>query len=242
MCACGEIGKERADQVLIRVPLKLSSHSAQAPTMDGEPKSILLDGDTSKEDEAARVRAGDVVGVLKDVNQCCFEYQREEVRRMVCRVRSTISFPLSSLEFTRIWQIAGKTLMTEKQYGLAISYYASAEDWPGLGRVVDRVLAEYVAQGPAKFTRLVAEIAPSLQTLRKSASASNYSLNGIFLHRLVFIVKYAEFHQRRMSNDLVEAAADLVGMFEEDVVPCQWWGVLLYDSADLLNYREQYSY
>lgn len=129
--------------------------------------------------------------------------------------------------------------MNEKQYGLAISYYASAEDWPGLGRVVDRVLDEYVTQGPAKFARLVAEIAPSLQTLRASADSSNYSLNGIFLHRLVFVVRYAEFHQRRMSNDLVEAAVDLVGMFEEDIVPSQWWGVLLYDSVDLLNYREQ---
>lgn len=147
------------------------------------------------------------------------------------------SFGLSSHYL--LFQIAGKTLMNEKEYGLAISYYASAEDWPGLGRVVDRVLDEYVTQGPAKFARLVAEIAPSLQTLRTSASSSNYSLNGIFLHRLVFIVRYAEFHQRRMSNDLVEAAADLVGMFEEDVVPSQWWGVLLYDSVDLLNYREQ---
>ena len=121
-------------------------------------------------------------------------------------------------------KIAGKSLMNEQQYGLAISYYASAEDWPGLGRVVDKVLEEYTAQGPGRFSRLVAEIAPSLQTLRASAKSSNYSLNGIFLHRLVFIVRYAEFHQRKTNNDLVEAAADLVGMFEGGCCPSSMVG------------------
>lgn len=87
MCACGDLGKERADQVLIRVPLRLGSGARNK----GVSKPMMLDGDEGEpldaEQEAARIRAGDVVGVLKDVNQCCFEYQREEVRRMVCRVR-----------------------------------------------------------------------------------------------------------------------------------------------------------
>jgi nuclear pore complex protein Nup85 len=131
--------------------------------------------------------------------------------------------------------------MDEKQYGLAISYYTSAEDWPGLGRVIDQVLHEYISQGPAKFTSLVAEIAPSLQTLRSAADSSDYPMHGIFLHRLMFIVKYAEFHQRKMSSDLVEAAADLISMFEDDIAPTSWWGVLLQDSVEFLNYRECYS-
>jgi len=128
--------------------------------------------------------------------------------------------------------------MTERQYGLAISYYTSAEDWPGLGRVIDQVLNEYITQGPAKFTSLVAEIAPSLQALRSAADSSDYPMHGIFLHRLMFIVKYAEFHQRKMSNDLVEAAADLISMFEDGIAPMSWWGVLLQDSVEFLNYRE----
>ena len=131
--------------------------------------------------------------------------------------------------------------MNEKQYGLAISYYTSAEDWPGLGRVIDQVLNEYITQGPAKFTSLVAEIAPSLQKLRSAADSSDYPMHGIFLHRLMFIVKYAEFHQRKKSNDLVEAAADLISMFEDDIAPTSWWGVLLQDSVEFLNYRERYS-
>jgi hypothetical protein len=126
----------------------------------------------------------------------------------------------------------------EKQYGLAISYYTSAEDWPGLGRAIDQALNEYIVQGPAKFATLVAEFAPSLQTLRSAADFSDYPMHGIFLHRLRFIVKYAEFHQRKKSNDLVEAAADLISMFEDDIVPTSWCGVLLLDSVEFLNYRE----
>ncbi|KAF9648762.1 hypothetical protein BDM02DRAFT_3180018 [Thelephora ganbajun] len=218
MCACGEIGTYRADEVLLRVPLGFSSYSQPTGSDPGGKKSTVNDdriADT--EDEASRIRAGDIVGVLKEVNQCCFEYGREGVRRVVYR-------------------IAGKALMSEKHYGLAISYYASAEDWPGLGRVVDQVLNEYITQGPAKFISFVAEIAPSLRTLHSATDSSDYPIHGIFLHRLVFIVKYAEFHQRKISNDLVEAAADLMSMFEGNIVPTSWWGVLLQDSVEFLNY------
>lgn len=239
MCACGEIGTRRADEVLLRVPLGFSTYSQPTGSDPAGKKSTANDDRTmDTEDEASRIRAGDIVGVLKEVNQCCFEHGREGVRRMVCRV-SLISkeiFPRASSRNSL--QIAGKALMNEKQYGLAISYYTSAEDWPGLGRVIDQVLNEYITQGPAKFTSLVAEIAPSLQTLRSAADTSDYPMHGIFLHRLMFIVKYAEFHQRKMSNDLIEAAADLISMFEDDIAPTSWWGVLLQDSVEFLNYRE----
>ena len=57
-----------ADQVLLRVPLRL--HSVD-PTSE----------------EAARIRSGQLTGVLLGINEACREYQREEVRREVCRVR-----------------------------------------------------------------------------------------------------------------------------------------------------------
>jgi nuclear pore complex protein Nup85 len=44
-------------------------------------------------------------------------------------------------------QIAAQALVREKDYGLAVSYCSSAEDWQGLGRVVDRVLDEYINSG-----------------------------------------------------------------------------------------------
>ena len=70
MYSCGEIGRGMADQILMRVPLRLQL-----------PKDAAAAGE-----EAARIRSGQLVGVLKDVNETCYEHQREEVRRMVCRV------------------------------------------------------------------------------------------------------------------------------------------------------------
>lgn len=52
-------------------------------------------------------------------------------------------------------QIAAQMLIQEKDYGLAVSYCTSAEDWPGLGRVVDRVLDEYIISGKASFVHRV---------------------------------------------------------------------------------------
>ncbi|KAJ7793463.1 nucleoporin Nup85-like protein [Mycena olivaceomarginata] len=100
MYSCGDVGKERADEVLIRVTLRLNDKSSASHGGDEE-----------------KIRAGNVVGVLKD-----------SARRTVCR-------------------IAAQTLVREKDYGLAVSYCSSAEDWQGLGHVVDRVLDEYITSG-----------------------------------------------------------------------------------------------
>ena len=68
MYSCEEIGQRRADEVLLRVPLRLNEQNSD----------LKVD---------PRIRAGDIVGVLRDVNKTCFEYKRENVRRTVCRVR-----------------------------------------------------------------------------------------------------------------------------------------------------------
>ncbi|KAF8998522.1 nucleoporin Nup85-like protein [Cyathus striatus] len=191
MYSCGDLGKLRADEVLLRVPLRL--------------REQILD---STED---RIQAGDVAGVLKDINQTCFEYQRESVRRTVCR-------------------IAAQTLMQDKAYGLAISYCASAEDWPGLGRIVDRVLDEYIISGPYTFTQYASAIAPSIPDLRTRAAAQ-----GIFFHRLIFAVQYARFHELLQNNNYEEAAANLAAIFEEDIAPESWWALVLCDALPLLS-------
>lgn len=74
LCSCGDTGKEMADEVLIRVPLQLQ-----------RPSSTREDADATDED-SAKIRAGDLVGVLKDVNTSCYEHQREGARRAVCKV------------------------------------------------------------------------------------------------------------------------------------------------------------
>ncbi|RDX54141.1 hypothetical protein OH76DRAFT_1552905 [Lentinus brumalis] len=199
MYSCGQIGAEMADQVLMRVPLHLQTSRNAAASAE----------------ETARIRDGQLAGVLKLVNETCYEYQREEIRRMVCR-------------------IAAQTFIQEGEYGLAVSYCTSAEDWPGLGRVIDLVLEEYIAQGPANFASLVAKIAPSLHNIRTDA-ATKLRAPAVFLHRLQFAVRFAEFHHRRAHADGQSAAADVVAMFREEIAPRSWWAVLLCDAVELLQ-------
>lgn len=56
-------------------------------------------------------------------------------------------FPIALIYNNIFTQIAAQTFVQGKKYGLALSYASSAEDWPGLGRVVDRVLQEYISAG-----------------------------------------------------------------------------------------------
>jgi hypothetical protein len=42
-------------------------------------------------------------------------------------------------------QIAARAFIEEKNYGLAASYCTSAEDWSGLGHIIDYVLEDYIA-------------------------------------------------------------------------------------------------
>ena len=77
MYSCGDIGKEMADEVLIRVPLEL----LPPPVATG-----------AVNDEITRTaRAGQLPGKLKDVNATCHHHKREGVRRAVCKVCSSAS-------------------------------------------------------------------------------------------------------------------------------------------------------
>jgi hypothetical protein len=68
MCSCGCIGRERADQVLLRVPISFKTSPGDS-------------GDVN-----AAARSGEVPTALKAVVETCHEYGRESVRRMVCTV------------------------------------------------------------------------------------------------------------------------------------------------------------
>ena len=70
--------------------------------------------------------------VIKEVSASCYEHKREAVRRAVCRV-------------------AAQTFMHKCEFGLTVSYCVSAEDWTGLGRVVDCMLDVYITQGIRAF-------------------------------------------------------------------------------------------
>lgn len=71
MYSCDDIGKQQADEVLLRVPLRLYDRPNPAA------------GETIAEE---RGETEAVVGVLKELNETCSEYQREATRRTICRV------------------------------------------------------------------------------------------------------------------------------------------------------------
>lgn len=71
-----------ADEVLMRVPLNLKSR-----TLASQGKSREELGNSSAETAMdIQIENGDLPGTLKDLNVTCYEYQREPVRRMICRV------------------------------------------------------------------------------------------------------------------------------------------------------------
>ena len=71
MYTCGKIGASTADEILVRVPLRL--HGKPSSAAEGADNEIVPD-------------KGDLSAIVKDINATCHEYQREAVRRKVCRV------------------------------------------------------------------------------------------------------------------------------------------------------------
>jgi len=196
--SCGDVGKARADEILMRVPLRLTQQEETS-------------GELIETGGVRRIKAGHVVGVLQKVNETCLEHQREAVRRTICK-------------------IAAQTFIQENDYGLAIAYLTSAEDWRGLGNVVDRVLAKYVTEGPELFIRYASDITSSLQDLYGQPG-----LHAVYIHHLMFAVQYAQFHQYLKKKELASAASHLLAMFHEDLAPKSWWAVLLCDMVDVLR-------
>jgi nuclear pore complex protein Nup85 len=86
--------------------------------------------------------------------------------------------------------------------------------------------------GPEKFASCVANIAPSLQKLQTQPGPQ-----WIFIHRLIFAVRYAEFHTYKANGNLSDAAWDLVEILHDDIAPKSWWGVILCDTVELLTRR-----
>ena len=80
LCTCGDIGKEMADAVLIRVPLNLKGHAS--------PGKRRVDEGTAPPEAAMdiQIEDGDLSDVVRELNKSCYEHDREPVRRMICRV------------------------------------------------------------------------------------------------------------------------------------------------------------
>lgn len=93
MYSCDDIGKQQADEVLLRVPLRLYDRPNPAV------------GETITEE---RGETEAVVGVLKELNETCSEYQREATRRTICRVSQTCLFCQKSISRWHFLFIPGR--------------------------------------------------------------------------------------------------------------------------------------
>ena len=89
----------------------------------------------------------------------------------------------------------------------------------------------FIIIGPHQFTSYALEIAPSVQELQTQSS-----IQGIFVHRLIFAVRFARYHQLIEKQEYQDAASDLMAIFVEEVAPTSWWAVVLCDSVPLLSY------
>ena len=138
LCSCGEIGSARADEVILRVPLHLQRAAVENDSESSDDRSI---------------RAGDVIGVLKEVNATCFEYKREEVRRTVCRVSYSVTLSEHQFNFclrslhrllfgTRILVWLFPTMPPQK-IGLGWVVW-STEFWRNISRTVRKKKLEYL--------------------------------------------------------------------------------------------------
>ena len=79
---CGENGKGMADEVLLRVPLELEKTVSKSD--DSRPKNSTNLGDNMDQDD--QDEQDDLSDIVKELSATCFEYRREETRRMICKV------------------------------------------------------------------------------------------------------------------------------------------------------------
>ena len=89
----------------------------------------------------------------------------------------------------------------------------------------------FIIIGSHQFTSYALEIAPSVQELQTQSS-----IQGISVHRLIFAVRFARYHQLIEKQEYQDAASDLMAIFVEEVAPTSWWAVVLCDSVQLLCY------
>ena len=79
-----------ADEVLLRVPLNLND----TRTAEGKGRQNVEDA-TMEVEEDVGDGDGDLSGTVKELNATCYEFHREQTRRMICRV---------SVPFSAYWE------------------------------------------------------------------------------------------------------------------------------------------
>ncbi|KZW00006.1 hypothetical protein EXIGLDRAFT_723166 [Exidia glandulosa HHB12029] len=204
MYTCGELGERMADQILLTVPITRADAG-------GETRDVEMgDATTAATAPSSSATNDATIGGVEALSEICREHAREHVRRQICKN-------------------AARIFLQQADYGLAISYYLSAEDYAGIGRAANRLLDEFVEHGPQKFIEKAGQIAIGLHL------PENLGEQAVFAHRLLFVQRYAEFHKLCQDGDLSTAAEHLIDMFNAEIVPRTWWALLLADASELLS-------
>ena len=103
-------------------------------------------------------------------------------------------------------QIAARTFLSEKEYGLAVAYTSSAEDWPGLGRIVDCVLDAYFEEGSSLISRFISDIVCVELTLPCTQAPQTFR---VWYQRLSRHWKHCENNQVRLRTASLSIASCL---------------------------------
>ncbi|CAE7174105.1 unnamed protein product [Rhizoctonia solani] len=213
MGRCGAIGRERISAVICHI--SVIPHPADPKdSADSKSKLKSLGVDDQGLPLAPRiVDAGmwegcDRVDKLLSV---CDQFGLHDESREICKV-------------------VAQHLTREKNYGLAISYCAFANDVRGVGRIATLLLEEYVQNGSASFVKHVAQI--PARYMRVNATDPITS-------RLQFVARFADFHTFSEDGAKGEAVRLLVRMLDRTIVPRAWQAVVLLDAASLLEGSEE---
>lgn len=70
-----------ADEVLLRIPLKVDDLLTSAGKHADPSRDVPMEVESVKQEEE-----GDLSGIVQELNATCHEYQREHTRRTICRV------------------------------------------------------------------------------------------------------------------------------------------------------------
>lgn len=122
---CSEIGKEMADEILIRVPLDFNN--GRKSMTDG------YEADRSLMEVEEDLKSSNLSAIVKELNATCYEYQREHTRRSICQARSQYCL----LDF--MWTLINRSrlLLENSRNSKNMAWQFPSAGQPKIGRCSD---------------------------------------------------------------------------------------------------------
>ena len=83
------------------------------------------------------------------------------------------------------------------------------------------------SSGPEAITEFLEELPPAIRDQHRQVGPRQWM-------SLSFLLNYGDFHVRCSNQEWTAAAQQLAWISRQDVVPIQWWPVVLKNAEDLL--------